>query len=89
MTRRKYRSLAGIILDILETLNTHGPMPATRIATYANLPYDRLKPILETLEEKHYVEKTEDGYTITDEGRKALAKLREAANLLRMLGYKL
>ncbi len=87
--RRKYRSQAGIILAILSVLAEEGPMPPTRIATHANLPYDRLKAILASLEERGLVERVEEGYAITDKGFEALRVLREAHSFLSSLGFKL
>ncbi len=89
MVRRKYRSQAGIVHDILEVLQREGAMPATRIATYANLPYDRLKLILLSLEESGLVVKTEDGYDITEKGLEALNTLRRSRKLLESLGFRL
>lgn len=89
MPRRKYRSQAGIIYDILKILSSEGPLPPTRIATYANLPYDRLKVIINSLEEKGFIERTEDGYVITEEGYKALRVLEESLVLLKTLGFRL
>ena len=87
--RRKYRSAAGIVYDILKTLEELGPMPPTRLATYANLPYDRLRLFLDSLKAKGYVEETDDGVKITEEGRRALEKLKEAKKLMEYLGFKL
>ena len=90
-TRRKYRSQAGIVLDILETLISEGPMRATRLATYANLPYDRLKVVLESLVAKGHVRFDEETrtYSITKEGERALQTLRETRKILEALGFKL
>lgn len=89
MPRHKYRSQAGIIYDILKILSNEGPLPPTRIATYANLPYDRLKVIINSLEEKGLIEKIEGGYVITEEGYKALRVLEESLVLLKTLGFRL
>ena len=90
MVRRKYRSQAGIIHDVLEALQRYGPLPPTRIATYANLPYDRLRVILASLEANGLVERGKDGaYTITRRGVEALESLRRARRLLESLGFKL
>lgn len=89
MTRRKYRSQAGIILDMLEALEAYGPLNATRLMYYANTSYGRLKEILTRLLEQRLVEECEPHrYCITPEGRKALRQLREARRLLESLGYK-
>ncbi len=90
MVRRKYRSQAGIVHDILKVLSEHGPLPATRIATYANLPYDRLRVILASLESNGLIERTDKGYyTITSKGLEALATLHHTLKLLENLGFKL
>ncbi len=87
MPRR--RSRIEIVMDILEALAEEGPMPPTRLATYANLPYDRLAPILQSLEDKGLVEVREAGTnpktrtaTIT---RKGLDLLRELRRLKKVL----
>ncbi len=86
--RKKYRSAAGIIYDILQTLEDHGPLPPTKLAIYTNLPYDRLRIFLESLKSKGYIKEDERGVEITDEGRKALKKLAEAKRLMEFLGFK-
>lgn len=89
MTRRKYRSQAGIILDILETLAREGPQPATRLMYTANVPYSRLREALLRLLDEGLVEETGDRrYSITERGREALAVLRDARRVLESLGYR-
>ncbi len=87
--RRKYRSAAGIIYDILRTLDEKGPLPPTKLATFTNLPYDRLRIFLNSLKEKGYVRECEEGVEITEEGKVALEKLKEAKRLMEFLGFKL
>ncbi len=89
MTRKKYRSQAGIILSILEILVREGPIPPTRLATYANLPYDRLKIILASMEDKGLIKRVDEGYIITDQGYEALSVLRKAHSYLEYLGFRL
>ena len=89
MTRKKYRSQAGIILDILDALERNGPLNITRLMYYANLPYGRLRETLSRLlEQGLIVECDESKYCLTQEGKKALQKLREVRGLLESLGYK-
>ncbi len=38
MVRRKYRSQAGIVLDILDAVSREGPLPATRLTLHTNVP---------------------------------------------------
>ena len=87
--RRKYRSAAGIIYDVLRVLDEKGPLPPTRLATFTNLPYDRLRIFLESLKEKGYIEEDEEGIEVTESGREALKKLEEAKKLMEFLGFKL
>ena len=90
MVRRKYRSQAGIILDILEALHREGPMPPTRLSYHANLPYDRLRTILQDLANKKLVDYNprEKQVQITDQGIEALLLLRKSKKLLESLGYR-
>lgn len=80
------------MIDVLSALAAEGPMPPTRLATAANLPYDRLQAILESLEARGLVRVFAHGdgrarlAEITPEGRKALAELRRVRGLLRDLG---
>lgn len=86
------RSRVDIVIDVLSALAVEGPMPPTRLATAANLPYDRLQGILESLESKGLVRVSVHGEgrariaEITPEGRRALAELRRVRRLLRDLG---
>jgi predicted transcriptional regulator len=87
--RRKYRSVAGIMLDILECLNDE-PEVLSKLATCANLPYDRAKNIVDKMVEKGYLERREDGkLEIKPQGTKALKKLRELKDMMEALGFKL
>jgi len=92
--RRRYRSQAGILHDVLEVLLREGPLNATRIAQLANLPYDRLRLLLDRLIELGLVELVEDDegrrlYRITQEGLEAYQKLHAAKEILEKLGYRL
>ncbi len=84
------RSRLGIVVSILAELEREGEMPASRLATYVNMPYDRLRPLLEQLEGRGYLSSRREGrsivYSLTSEGREALGKLREAYELLRRMG---
>ena len=90
MVRRKYRSQAGIILDILEALHRDGPMPPTRLSYYANIPYDRLRLILRELANKELVTYVpgERLVEITGKGLEALLVLRRSRKLLESLGFR-
>ncbi|AEM38897.1 transcriptional regulator PadR family protein [Pyrolobus fumarii 1A] len=90
--RRRYRSQAGIIHDILLVLSREGPINSTRLAQLANLPYDRLRELLDRLVAEGLVETVEEGdrklYRITPQGLDALRKLQAAKEVLERLGYK-
>ena len=88
MVRRRYRSHAGVIHDILETLYRKGPLPASKIARHANIPYDRFKIILASLEENGLVRKSGQDYEITSKGREALFTLKKSRRLLESLGFR-
>lgn len=86
------RSRIDIVVDVLSALEAEGPMTPTRLATAANLPYDRLQSILGALESRGLVRVESQGggrsrvAVITPEGRRALAELRRVRRLLRDLG---
>jgi predicted transcriptional regulator len=84
------RSKLDIIRDILAVLEEKGPQPISRLATYANLPYDRLRRLIGELEEKRIVALTRSSSTliveITPQGVKLLEELRKLEALLRDLG---
>ncbi len=97
MTRRtktlsRYRSQAGIVYDILNTIAEEGPTSPTRIMYGARLPYDRLKNMLEHLEEQGLVKKiVEDDrvfYDLTPKGAEVLEELRRVRRLLRSIGIR-
>jgi len=63
------RSRLTILVDVMKALQGEG-RPASRICEYANLPYDRLVPILEKLEKEGFVVYEKKGkariYKLTD-----------------------
>ncbi len=87
MPRR--RSRIEIVLDILDALAS-GPENPTRLATRANLPYDRLSSILASLESKGIVrieEKPQSqrskSVVLTQKGWELLNTLRSLRKILR------
>jgi len=91
-TLSRYRSQAGIVYDILNTIAEEGPISPTRIMYGALLPYDRLKNMLEHLEEQGLAKKTfEDDrvfYDLTPKGAKVLEELRRVRRLLHSIGIR-
>ena len=90
--KSQYRSQAGIVYDILETLQREGYSPPTRLMYGARLPYDRLKQLLSKLEKAGLIEKiTEDEktlYRLTPQGYRALEELRRVRSLLEHIGVR-
>ncbi|GBF09250.1 hypothetical protein apy_09750 [Aeropyrum pernix] len=85
------RSRVEIIIDVLEALQAEGPMTPTRLATVANMPYDRLQTVLEPLVAKGLVRVRDMGRSkqveITREGVRALHDLKRVRRLLSDLGF--
>ncbi len=83
---RQRRSRSEIIFDILEALSVEEGIPPTRLATIANLPYDRLQPILWELVEKGLVEASKNGrstrLSLTPKGFRLLKELRRIKKIL-------
>jgi predicted transcriptional regulator len=84
-----------IIVDILERISEE-PVTPTRLATTANLPYDRLQPILEELAARGIVVfEAQKGnprarmVTLTDRGRRLLYELRRLRRVLTDFGLDL
>lgn len=85
------RSRIEIIADILEAVDG-APQNPTRLATVANLPYDRLQPILEDLEARGMIRVTPapDGkgriVELTERGRVLLSEIRRLRKILEDFG---
>jgi predicted transcriptional regulator len=73
---RKRRSRLEIVAGILQTLSA-GYKPPTRVATEANLDYDRMIKIVETLMERGVVKEDGGLLCITPEGLKLLNAYRQ------------
>jgi len=82
---RKRRSRLEIVADILQALSA-GCKPPTRVATEANLAYDRMAKIVETLMEKGIVRENGGLLCITPEGLKLLDAYRQWRRFLDVLG---
>jgi len=64
------------VADVLQTLSA-GCKPPARVATEANLAYDRMVKIVETLMERGVVKEDGDLLCITPEGLKLLNAYRQ------------
>lgn len=88
MARRRGR--LRLIADVLETVAAHEGEPATRLATLANMAYDRFARLAAELEEKGLIERLPGGgYRLTEKGRSLLRELRRLRRLLDDLGLDL
>jgi predicted transcriptional regulator len=81
---RKRRRLE-IVADILQTLSA-GCKPPTRVATKANLAYDRMVKIVETLMERGVVKEDGGLLFITPERAELLNAYRQRRGFLDALG---
>ncbi len=83
---RKRRAKIEIIMDVLEVLARKGEEPPSKIATYANLSYDRLQKLLAELEAKEIVERVTTSertlYRLTSRGYRLLTELKKIKKLL-------
>ncbi|MEZ0320085.1 MAG: winged helix-turn-helix domain-containing protein [Pyrobaculum sp.] len=82
---RKRRSRLEIVVDILRTLREECK-PPTRIATEANLAYDRMAKLLKTLVAGGLVRENLGTYCITQEGVKMLDAYEQWRRFLEALG---
>lgn len=87
---RQRRSRTEILLDVLEAVASEDGLTPTRLSTKANLPYDRLQPLLELLLSRRVIEAREDGrstrLTLTAKGYRLLEELRRLRRVLRDFG---
>jgi len=90
LKRRRPRSKARIVYELLLALQRRGPMAPSRLATLLGLPYDRLSSLLDELQRRGLVARREEGgHTVveaTEEGGRALASLARALRVLEELG---
>lgn len=91
--REEYRSHVGVIMSILEVLNSQEETNITNILFLANLPHKRAKEYLKKLEKEGYIEKRQEGrskiYAITKEGKHFLKELETVQRLFNNLGFPL
>jgi len=84
--RRKYRSQAAIIADMLEAISRNPGIAPTRLGQEANVPYSRLTQYLKILEEKNLVTVEDGGLYITENGLRFLNEVRRLESLFSSLG---
>ncbi len=86
--RRKYRSQAAIVCDILEAISSKPGIAPSRLSQEVNVPYTRLVEYLELLKEKGLIF-DDKGLNLTEEGFKILVEMRRIRRIFSSLGLKL
>lgn len=93
MSRAKKRSRLQIIIEVLEVLSQHSELHATELSLMVRLSYDRLKNILEDLNEKGLLllKRSENEHKsliikLTPEGNGLLEELKRLKKLLEDYG---
>uniref|UniRef100_A0A7C4FI90 CARD domain-containing protein n=1 Tax=Ignisphaera aggregans TaxID=334771 RepID=A0A7C4FI90_9CREN len=88
MVKRK-RDRLSILFDILKALSEE-PQNPTKLAVLVNMPYDRLKKILDELVEKGLLQYEEQGrvriYSLSKDGCKVYEELRRVRKVLQDYG---
>jgi len=87
---KRHRSRLGILLDILKSIRELDEAPITSIITYANVPHDRLKRILERLVEGGYIKRMRRDnrvmYVLMPKGLELIRELEKIKDMLEGLG---
>lgn len=85
----KKRSKLEIIFDVIEILSRESANP-TKLSMLVNMPYDRLKRLLEELEDKGVVRCEEQGrsrvYVLTPQGYRLSEELKRIREILKDYG---
>ncbi|MCC6056607.1 MAG: hypothetical protein LM583_08020 [Desulfurococcaceae archaeon] len=88
MAKRK-RDRLSILFDILKALSEE-PQNPTKLATLVNMPYDRLKKILDELVEKGLLQYEDQGrvriYGLSQEGLRVYEELKRIRKVLQDYG---
>ncbi|MDK2384046.1 MAG: winged helix-turn-helix domain-containing protein [Candidatus Korarchaeota archaeon] len=88
--RRKYRSQAAIVMDVLEAISAKPGIAPTRLSQEVNVPYSRLTEYLRLLMEKGLVYEEEKGELhLSEKGFKYLIEMRRFRKIFSSLGLML
>ncbi len=88
--RKKYRSQAAIVMDILEALSANPRIAPTRLGQEVNVPYSRLVDYLRLLRDKGLISDGEKGgLHLTEEGFRYLTEMRRFRRIFSSLGLML
>ena len=85
MPRRERSTIVGELLRHLADLELKDAATTTRLASLANVPYDRFLAYLQDLRERGLVEPT-DPLRLTPLGRQFLARYLDWLEAMRLLG---
>ena len=88
LTPRVYRGTVSIIHDILEIIMKHGDVSISFLIREANIPYVRLKPLIDKLAKSGYIRILEFSkrIVITKKGKQLLAQLKIVKKTLSDMG---
>ncbi len=88
--RRKYRSQAAIVMDMLEAISANPGIAPTRLGQEVNVPYSRLTEYLRLLREKGLIyEGEKGGLYLSEEGFRYLTEMRRFRRIFSSLGLML
>lgn len=85
MQRREHWVILGLVLSILEESRPADPLPLSRVAQRANLPYDRFTVYLGELRQRGLVT-PDEAPALTEEGQSLLKSWRQWQAVLQRFG---
>ncbi len=85
----KQRSASRVTLDILRVVRDAGPVPVTPLLAKSNMNHVRIKPYLEELAAKGWLEEADAGWQLTGDGREAVGHLERIETALQDFGMAL
>lgn len=90
---KPYRSKSRLVMDVLSSLGTEGPVGVTRLLFIANLTHGRLQEHLDHMTDAGWATPQEiegrQHWTLSDEGHKVLTELRRVDQAMQDFGLAL
>lgn len=90
---KPYRSRGRVVMEILATIQTEGPVGVTRLTTVVNLTHGRIQEHLAEFEGNGLIQSIVDGeritWTTTTRGNQALEELRRIDRAMQDFGINL
>jgi predicted transcriptional regulator len=89
---KPYRSRGRVVLELLQTIESEGPVGVTRLTSVVNLTHGRIQEHLGGFEENGLVACSEGdraAWTITPRGKAALEELRRVDRAMQDFGIHL